>query len=120
MSLQDLSDDDIVTSLLVGEIRRLDQALRNETKAKFEVVARYEKATTDKRELETRVALLEADLARLKAAKPDVTRARQIGPVHIGSPVEPKSKLAELMEKSAPEINESLGFTGTDYFVGIP
>lgn len=79
MSLHEQSDGDIITGLLVEEIRRLDDDARKERMLKSEVIARYERAVTDKRELETRVAMLEAELKRERTPKPDPFTYVQIG-----------------------------------------
>lgn len=66
MSISELSDDDLVVMLLAQEVRRLDRDLILERRTKNEIVARYERVVSEKQSLETRVALLEADLKRLK------------------------------------------------------
>lgn len=66
MTLDDLSDEDLTQRLLIQEIRRLDDDVRKERRARNEILARYEQTVTDKRQLETRVALLEAELKRAR------------------------------------------------------
>lgn len=70
MTADERSNEDLISDLLCERIRELESELGKERRLKAEVIARYDKVTADKHSLETRVALLEADLKRARQVSP--------------------------------------------------
>ncbi len=95
MTLSDLSDEDVLTMLLLKEIRRLDDNWALERRQKGEILHRYEKTVAEKQTLETKLALAEAEVARLRVTAKTwrnggpiegYTGTVNLNPVRIGNP----------------------------------
>jgi hypothetical protein len=74
MTPDERSNEDLITDVLCDRIRDLEDQLGAERRLKSEVLGRLERVTQDKHGLETRVALLEADLKRARHVSPVESR----------------------------------------------
>lgn len=70
MTADERSNEDLITDVLCERIRELEAQLGRERRLKAEITGHYERLTAEKHSLETRVALLEADLKRARHISP--------------------------------------------------
>jgi hypothetical protein len=110
MTPDERSNEDMLMDMACDRIRELEAQLGNERRLKNEVLGRLEKVVQEKHGLETRVALLEADLKRARHVSPVESREVKAPWVHLG----PFSMRDPGPEKVGPEC-----FGGSDYFVEV-
>jgi hypothetical protein len=105
MTPDERSNEDLVTDLLCERIRELESQLGAERRQKNEVLGRLEKVTAAKHSLETRVALLEADLGRARQVSPVESREVKLAGFDVRPAINP-----------LPAMPRGL----SDHFLGIP
>lgn len=103
MTPDERSNEDLITDILCERIRDLEDQIGAERRLKNEVLGRLERVTAEKHSLETRVALLEADLKRARRVSPVESREVKVVGFEAGL--------------AMPEIHPT--FPASDYFVEL-